>query len=424
LHSLAIDTDLRDKQTKLVDQFSGTLNMQSQTVCMQRVKLEHFSITDGKMTIEFGNGTVKENKVLVHCQIDNSKRWKIVKQFEFTPAVAERMKKVCGATSFSLSLRNSEHLARYIHCGSWLSLQMVGEGPLGKALKTGMSSANVAKVNSPPIELTDATDGCAEAQSASELAPIYPEWKSFTEIRFKRPIKVLGRDDAEAKNIVFLGPSGAGKSRLINLLHNGVICKSAASAHSVTRHMAIHESSYLWISSKHYQQARRNRRAIHFIDSIGFCDSVLPPSEVLNLVKSYIKANVVFVDKVVFVCDGRIGAEQAAAMKNFMAWLKYKDNKQSFVFVYNKVENHSEDERLRCISQMCEILGVDSSFTTYVEDESGANHLVEYAIATGFPPGAPLSAVVKDLDALEKSVMTFRKDTKRIPVDESFCSIL
>ena len=44
--------------------------------------------------------------------------------FKATAEVLKRMNRVFSATNFSFCLRNSEHMARYIMEGSWLSLQL------------------------------------------------------------------------------------------------------------------------------------------------------------------------------------------------------------------------------------------------------------------------------------------------------------
>ena len=42
---------------------------------------------------------------------------------EYTPAMVERIQRVVGATSYSLLLRNCEHVANYIVEGRWTSMQ-------------------------------------------------------------------------------------------------------------------------------------------------------------------------------------------------------------------------------------------------------------------------------------------------------------
>ena len=52
------------------------------------------------------------------------------KKLSATAEIIQRMKNVLNATNFSYCLRNSEHLARYIIEGGWLSLQMQRGGEL------------------------------------------------------------------------------------------------------------------------------------------------------------------------------------------------------------------------------------------------------------------------------------------------------
>ena len=51
-------------------------------------------------------------------------------KFEATAKILERMDRVFSATNYSLRLRNSEHLARYIMEGEWQSLQMQRGSPM------------------------------------------------------------------------------------------------------------------------------------------------------------------------------------------------------------------------------------------------------------------------------------------------------
>ena len=54
----------------------------------------------------------------------------VEKKLSATAEIIQRMKNVLNATNFSYCLRNSEHLARYIIEGGWLSLQMQRGGEL------------------------------------------------------------------------------------------------------------------------------------------------------------------------------------------------------------------------------------------------------------------------------------------------------
>ena len=94
------------------------------------VSYQHWFVTDKTWTIEFGGGNVTNATVLVH---NNPKGSYIIEdEFANTTEVKKRMKMVCGTTNYSLALRNCEHVARYIFCGRWICMQMLGDGALRK----------------------------------------------------------------------------------------------------------------------------------------------------------------------------------------------------------------------------------------------------------------------------------------------------
>ena len=76
-----------------------------------------------------------------------------VERFPLTAEVWHRMQGVCGATNYSLALRNCEHLANYIYSGVWVSFQMTGNGVFSKMLRGLMSNYERSFINTPPKEL-------------------------------------------------------------------------------------------------------------------------------------------------------------------------------------------------------------------------------------------------------------------------------
>mmetsp|Transcript_19117 Transcript_19117/g.45009 ORF Transcript_19117/g.45009 Transcript_19117/m.45009 type:complete len:250 (+) Transcript_19117:309-1058(+) len=55
--------------------------------------------------------------------------------FLIDPGRRERMRKVMGAVGYSLCLRSSEHVARYVYSGTWLCTQMLPRGRLSVAFQ-------------------------------------------------------------------------------------------------------------------------------------------------------------------------------------------------------------------------------------------------------------------------------------------------
>ena len=96
----------------------------------------------------------------------------------------------------------------------------------------------------------------------------------------------------------------------------------------------------------------------NIIDTIGFCDSVFTPKQVLDVIKSSVKVNMCHIDKVVVVCSGRIEGHHVQAIGQFMKWLEYKKHRDQFVFVYNKADHcDSEEEKIENVAGMLELLG-------------------------------------------------------------------
>ena len=62
-------------------------------------------------------------------------------------------------------------------------------------------------------------------------------------------------------------------------------------------------------------------------------------NDVYEVIKSSVKVNVAFLDKVIVVYAGRMGEEQVKAITQYMDWLDFKTNAEKFVFIYNKSEN-------------------------------------------------------------------------------------
>ena len=74
------------------------------------IEYQHWYVTDGTWVMEFGGGEISNNNIIVHC---NPKTNGIIENtFVKSPDVVERMEKLCGATNYSLALRNCEHAAR------------------------------------------------------------------------------------------------------------------------------------------------------------------------------------------------------------------------------------------------------------------------------------------------------------------------
>jgi len=122
-HSLCYDVALRQKQLRLLDNFSATLKLCFMKRVVHRVRFEHWFLWDGFWYMEFGNGLLLNNTVnITNTQKDN---FQVVAEFEVSVAVRRRMEEVCGATGYSMAFRNCEHMARYIYSGDWTCVQQL-----------------------------------------------------------------------------------------------------------------------------------------------------------------------------------------------------------------------------------------------------------------------------------------------------------
>lgn len=141
--------------------------------------------------------------------------------------------------------------------------------------------------------------------------------------------------------------------------------------------------------------------------------------------KSYVKSNVVKLDKVLVVCAGRMSNESKQSTKNILRWLNYNRRKSQFVFIYSKCENLDEGEKLKCLGQMCDALEVDGRFSFELQSLCAGQHKYIQNVSTmGFPRRAKLDDVKDDLQRLNDTVLLFNEEHQPMYVDESWCSIL
>ena len=114
-HNLKYDDVLRREQLDLLPKFGKNLEVRfDERVCMG-TSYNHWWVTDGRWVVELGGGEIRNKQVMIHR--NNPPGLSVTEnKFTFNDKVTERLKKVCGATNYSL--RNCEHMARYISCGS------------------------------------------------------------------------------------------------------------------------------------------------------------------------------------------------------------------------------------------------------------------------------------------------------------------
>jgi len=306
---------------------------------------------------------------------------------------------------------------------------MLKGADLGLIFLKDMMQKQQLLINTFPTELAD-IDQPEE--------PIYSGVNPFLR-NFQRTDGVA-LSDQNAYNILIVGPTGCGKSHLINMLYNKTACKSNASAGSVTKMIDITTGKAMILGED---------RKVNIIDTIGFCDSDLTASEVLQIIQDRVKMNFINIDKVVVMCSGRVERIHADCAKKIMQWLKYTEYRLNFIFMYAKADLVPEHMRETNLGIMCDMLetGHRSSSQVVVRQKHMPSivrsqgqltnemmtHHIDTKICYGINPGAAFEDVKEELDrvldVLFLPYMPKLRDTsirfqKRIPVQESWCSIL
>ena len=254
-HNLNYNTDLRNRQLPLINNFKRNLKLCYKERTLYGINYQHWYVTDGRWTIEFGGGEISNAEVQVHC---NSKGHEeiISTLFLMDQGVKNRMKKVCGATNYSLALRNCEHLARYIHSGAWICLQMLGSGILKKTFFDAMAQ-HTKVINTLPRELEE---------EEHPIVEIYRNIDGYA--TFEKSDHMLTEADKDSLNILFLGPTGSGKSSLINTIFNKTVSKTASTAQSVGKEVKFYKGS-LTRRERVNAQWRTVTKKMIAIDTIG-----------------------------------------------------------------------------------------------------------------------------------------------------------
>eukprot|EP00092_Neocalanus_flemingeri_P010448 GFUD01011259.1.p1 GENE.GFUD01011259.1~~GFUD01011259.1.p1 ORF type:complete len:490 (+),score=83.89 GFUD01011259.1:50-1519(+) len=395
----------RDFQLEQFKNFRKQLRMCYYDVEIDGHKFQQHFVTDGTWQIEFDDG----KGVIIH----NSPMFDEVTTDEFvlTPEVMSRVHKICGGNNYSLVLRNSEHLCRYIRSGAWISFQMARNTPLRAIFENHMSADQRKLINTMPNDLI------FEEEPSDE--PIYNEVGDY-HVQFCQSKEILTDADNDAFNILFLGPTGSGKSTLINHLYNQDVVKAVGSASSVTRSMTYIQGEAMWSEPGKWKKFDK----VNIIDSVGFCDTELPPKQVHHMIKNSVKMNMTYIDKVVITCSGRIEEPHYKAIKKFMKWLTYEDHKHNFVFIWNKCDTLSDQEKAEGLVDMSSILGTDLNMQFIAPSGYGRlDKSIKLNHCLGFAPGAPFEEVEKDLQSLKDAVFVRDVNHKRIAVDSEACAI-
>ena len=269
------------------------------------------------------------------------------KSLPATVEILERLNNVLSATNFSYCLRNSEHLARYIMEGYWHSLQMKRDGEMRQFFEPILQPSHLRLVASLPSDLL-------AKETLIDSAPLFDgaEMINYENFVSVEDFKLTG----DAYNIVIAGPTGAGKSTLANIFFNASVSKTAdKDAVSVTRTFHVVHGNY---------RCNDNRRInVNVVDTMGLCDLFVEDEEAVQLLSGAILTEHSKIDKVVIVLsETPITAAHKLAIKDLLQKLSYQDNKENFVFLYNKTEGLNESTKMELLVKMGEELGVDVDY--------------------------------------------------------------
>ena len=414
-HDLNIDDAVNREQDSKINKFGETLFLCHEDMYLFAKIYRHWFVTDRRWTIEFGRGELQHATVYVHN--DQKSTYHIAEKFSNTEDVRARMKKVCGATNYSLALRNCEHVARYIYCGVWACFQMTGGGKLRQLFRTEMGKSS-KMVNTYPIELVP---------KPATMVTLHPDETNF--IRWTKTLHILTAAEDKMFNILFLGPTGCGKSTLINQMYNMNVCMAKGGVTSVTKDIHFIQGTYSVPTIKIKGQLTDRDVKVNVIDTIGMCDSVLTANEVIALVRKAVKINLDHIDKVIICCSGRLELGHKNSILKFMKWLRYQDFKENFAFFYTKTDGMPNDEKQNNLLKICDLLNIDSQVSILrKEEDTIVEEEVTVVNTISFAPNATSDEISMSRNKLMTVAFMSPSSNvgsrRRIPVPGDTCTIL
>ena len=240
----------------------------------------------------------------------------VERTFTATPEVLERMNRVFSATNYSFCLRNSEHMARYIMEGSWLSLQLMREGEVRKYFGQILKPQHLRLIASLPSDLL----------AKENLVDTNPLFTGMDMVEYETYVSMEDiKLTSDAYNILIVGPTGAGKSTLTNIFFNAYVSKTKdQNAISVTRTFHMVQGSYRCSDNKQIK--------VNVVDTMGLCDLFIEDKEAVRNLSEALFTEQTKIDKVVIVVsETPISPAHSSAIKELLKELSYQENKDNFV---------------------------------------------------------------------------------------------
>ena len=262
---------------------------------------------------------------------------------EVTPEILTRIQNILPATNYSHCLRNSEHVANYIFHGAWTSLQMQNTGGMRKYFKLILTPELERQIATTPGDLK-------AMEAPREQVPL------FNHIELLTDAKVVKQQDMKptAYNIALVGPTGAGKSTITNILFNLNICETKTSVAAVTRDIHVVQGRY--------KCADGETITVNVVDTMGLCDQFVEDEDAVKNLANAIGSESK-IDKVVVVVDKTpLKESHKITIKNLLNELKYPNNKDNFLFLFNKTEKRDYEKKQQMLRELGEDLGVDIDY--------------------------------------------------------------
>jgi len=271
--------------------------------------------------VEFGGGEFSGAIVSAKYRVDHRGMRAEDIKIENWNAILKRTYQMLGMCNYSLLLRNCEYVARYIMQGVWHCSQHSGDGLFNHVFKSVSGTATTLSSTPPNPLFTQ------QVVLGSNYQNFFPSGFSATEVKCDANcLNVKGH-----KTILVIGPTGSGKSNIINFLTNSDVCDVKASSASITKMCKFITCR---IDSGH-----EHAIPICFIDTIGFCDSMISAKEVNDIILN--NTDLLLRDHIdqVWICleANRIQKPQKDAITQFISWLDIELD--SVFFIMTKTDN-------------------------------------------------------------------------------------